>query len=170
MMIRCYLYLKNLSFSNKYIRGLVALLFVLLIASNCFAQADDEYLRHCVSDTIKETSEDAGCWSCGIVFSLMQSLTKAAETLYGIISDISKTILIYFGAIWIAAYLLKSLGSFAAQTPGKVLDGLIGFMFKWALAYVTVAAGISAISEFIVSPLLDIGFTIGQQYASDAGI
>jgi hypothetical protein len=169
-MIKLYLYIKNLSSSNKYFRGIGIFLFALLIANTCFAQADDEYTEHCLNDKIKESSDNAGCWSCGIVFSLMVSLSDAAEKLYGLISAISEQILIYGGAIWIAIYLLKALGSFAAQTPGKVLDGLVSFMFKWALAYTAVVSGISAISDLIVTPLLDIGFTIGQSFADNASI
>lgn len=169
-MIRYYLYIKNLSFSNKYFRGLVVFLFVLLYASLSFAQADEEYRKHCLEKQIKESTDDAGCWSCGIVFSLMQGLTSAAETLYNSITSISEQILIYCGAIWIAVYLLKALGSFAAQTPGKVLDGLFVFMFKWALAYVAVTSGISTVSDFIVTPLLDIGYTIGQSFAEKSSI
>ena len=169
-MIKYYLHIKSMSFFNKYFKGLVVFLLVLLISSVCFAQADDEYIEYCNPQQIGQASQNAGCWACGIIFSLMQNLTSASERLYGLISDISEIILIYCGAIWVAVYLLKALGSFAAQTPGKVLDGLIIFMFKWALAYAAVVSGISTVSEFIVSPLLDIGFTIGQNFASTAGI
>ena len=145
-------------------------LSILLISSNCFAAADEEYTEHCLKDNIEESSSSAGCWSCGIIFSLMVNLSSAAETLYKSICAISADILIYGGAIWVAVYLLKALGSFAAQTPGKVLDGLVTFMFKWALAYAAVVSGIDAVAELIVSPLLDIGFTIGKQFAKDAAM
>ena len=100
----------------------------------------------------------------------MQGLTNTTKTLYEAIRSISETVLIYGGAIWIACYFLKTLGSFAAQTPGKVLDGLMMFVFKWALCYATVASGLDSIVDYIVSPLLDIGYSIGTDFNNSTGI
>ena len=157
---------------NKFIGGLIALGGNLFFPTLAFADGEEgkNYQTACVEGVITAQHDNAECWTCDVVFSLMQSLTGAAETLYGLIQSISLTILLYGGAIWIACYFLKALGSFASQDPAKILDGLIGFMFKWALAYVTVSFGLDTISLYIIDPLLDIGYSIGSVFSANAGI
>ena len=144
---------------------------VLLFSKSVFADGpDDEYSEYCLGDNFDKNYTDADCWSCGVVLSLMQSMTAAAETLYTAIREVSLIVLLYCGAIWVACYFIKALGSFATQDPAKILDGLLTFMFKWALAYVLVYSGLDTIVIYIVDPLLDVGYTIGQSLSQSAGI
>ena len=66
--------------------------------------------------------------------------------------------------------LVFKVGSFAAQTPGKVLDGLMIFIFKWALCYTAIYVGLDSIVNYIVQPLLDIGYSIGTEFNKSTGI
>ena len=145
--------------------------FVLFFSKGAFADGpDDEYTQHCLGDKFNQNYTEADCWSCGVVLSLMQSMTAAAGTLYTAIREISLIVLLYCGAIWIACFFIKTLGSFATQDPQKILDGLITFMFKWALAYVLVYSGLDTIVIYVVDPLLDIGYTIGQALSQNSGV
>lgn len=145
--------------------------FVLLFSKSVFADGpDDEYSKHCLGENFDSNYNEADCWSCAVVLSLMQSMTAAAGTLYTAIREVSLIVLLYCGAIWIACYFIKALGSFATQDPAKILDGLLTFMFKWALAYVLVYSGLDTIVVYIVDPLLDVGYTIGQSLSQNAGV
>lgn len=135
----------------------------LLLAETAFC--GDDYLTYCSSETIDEEYEKAGCWSCEIIENLMISLTTIAGTLYGTTVEAAKLILTLGSAIWIALYFLKSLGSFATQDPAKIIDGLLTFCFKVALVYALVTAGIDVLVQYIVNPLLSIGFDIGETFA-----
>ena len=88
--------------------------------------------------------------------------------MYDSFLTISELILQLGGAIWIAIYLLKSMGSMAAQDPMKVLDGMFTFMFKWALVYALIVAGIDELIGMIISPILSVGFDIGTTFTAGA--
>ena len=174
-MISCYLHIFiNKLLKNKKLCGFGVFLLVLLCSFCCFAISDEEihqqYIEACVKNILEKQEDDAGCWSCQVVLTLMQGLTNTTNTLYEAIRAISETVLLYGGAIWIACYFLKSLGSFAAQTPAKILDGLFIFVFKWTLCYAAVVSGLDGIVELIVHPLLDLGYSIGTEFNASTGI
>ena len=150
---------------NRYFWSIIAFAFVFLSYKNAFAAADAEYRKFCLSDEFTNKYENADCWSCDVVLSLMQGVTKAAGILAGNVQALSKVILLYFGAIWIAVYFLKALGSFAQQDSTKLLDGLLNFMFRWCISYFLVYYGIEVIVEYMVNPLLSIGVDVGSAIA-----
>ena len=130
----------------------------------------ETYLCYCKSSVIDKKYAEAGCWSCTIVETLMISLSDIASKLFGTVVDISKTILVLGAAIWIALYFLKALGSFATQDPAKIIDGLLTFCFKVALVYAVIDSGLGFIIQYIVSPLLSIGYDVGTTFANATGI
>lgn len=154
---------------NKLVCGVLGAI-VMLSAKLSHAGADSEYLQYCSSDIFRKKYEEADCWSCNVVLSLMQSMTKTIEDIYIALREVSLTALLYFGAIWVAAYFIKSFGSFAAQDTAKTMDGLLNFFFKWALCYVLIYTGIDTIVEFVVAPLLDIGYSIGIGFNESSSI
>ncbi|MBQ8750920.1 MAG: hypothetical protein IJZ30_04725 [Alphaproteobacteria bacterium] len=170
-MISSYLhiFIKKL-LKNKNLCGFVVFCATLFVSFYCYAEADEEYIKECLQKELNKSTDNAGCWSCQVVQTLMQGLTNVTGVLYEAIRSISETVLLYGGAIWIACYFLKTLGSFAAQTPGKVLDGLMIFVFKWSLCYATIYVGLDGIVEYIVQPLLDIGYSIGTEFNKSTGI
>ncbi len=151
---------------HKFVIRGGAFCYVLLLAKTAFC---DDYLTYCSSDVINEEYENAGCWSCKIIVTLMTSLTTVAGTLYGTTVEAAKLILTLGTAIWIALYFFKSLGSFATQDPAKIIDGLLTFCFKVALVYALVTAGVDILVQYIVNPLLSIGFDIGGTFAGAVG-
>lgn len=128
----------------------------------------DEYLQYCKAETFDKKYEEAGCWSCDVIFSLMQSLTGTAGHLFFTMLELSQVILTLGAAIWLAVYFLKSLSSMAAQDPAKVIDGVLTFMFKWALVFALINLGINEVIDRIVNPILSIGFDIGTEFYKSA--
>lgn len=158
----------------------MCLLFLLIASDFAFAGATEDscekledheqYLCYCGSKVIQKKYEEGGCWSCDVIFALMTSMTKAAGMLFQASIGVAKLILGGGACLWIAAYFLKALGSFATQDPAKIIDGLLTFCFKVALMYALVDSGIGVIVQYIVNPLLSIGFDIGSTFAGATGI
>ena len=154
---------------NKLFSGVLGCATI-LFAKTSLAGADREYLAYCSAEIFRRKYEEADCWSCNVVLSLMQSMTKTVEDIYVALREVSLTALLYFGAIWVAAFFIKSFGSFTAQDTAKTMDALLTFFFKWALCYVLIYTGIDTIVEFVVAPLLDIGYSIGIGFNQNANI
>lgn len=149
---------------------LVLAAFFAILASNAYAAPDAEYLEYCSAEKFNKKYDDGGCWSCGVIFMLMDAMTKISGTIFAATMELCLLILNWGVAIWLAVYFLKSVSAFATQDAAKVIDGVLTFMFKWALVYTLVAAGISEIVENIVNPLLGIGFDVGKTFMDNAGI
>ena len=149
--------------------GVLILVLTLFMCNTAWA-IDDEFKEYCLGEVFDAKYSEASCWSCDVVKILMSSMMKVTQSLYKEIKELCTLILQLGAAIWLALYFMKSLSSFAAQDPAKVLDGTLSFMFKWAIIYTLVAAGLDAIMEYIVNPLLSIGFDIGSAFASHSRI
>jgi len=144
---------------------------VLLLPGLCQAAGPSaDYLEYCVNDIIKDKYTEAECWSCGVIFALMKSMMEIIEIIYEVVKEISTLILVLGASIWIAVYLLKALGSFAMQEPAKIIDGLLVFGFKIAFIYFLIVDGLDQVIKYIVLPILDVGFDIGEVFSENAGL
>lgn len=153
--------------SNKCL-FVVTVLLMLFFINEAYAVADAEFIANCKMEIFDEKyGKDAPCWSCNIIFSLLSAFLNVAQILYDSILGICKLIIQLGGAIWIALFFLKSLGSMAAQDPMKIMDGLFMFMFKWAFVYALILAGLDELIGMVVSPILSIGFDIGTTFTKD---
>lgn len=148
----------------------VIVMFLLFIATNVYADPDEDYLKYCKSDIFNTKYEEGGCWSCDIISVIMRNMLAMITVLFDAMVELCELILVLGAAIWLAIYFLKSLGSFAAQDPAKVIDGALLFMFKWALIYALISAGIGEILKYMVSPLLSIGIDVGTIFSNGARI
>lgn len=151
-------------------RGMFFVLCLLVLLSKDAFAVDEEFLTYCVGDVFDKKYEDADCWSCDIIKILVKSMMDLTEKLFTPIRDLSILILQFGGAIWLALYLMKALGSLTAQDPSKVMDGILMFMFKWALIYAIIFAGMDTIMEYIVNPLLSIGLDVGMTLAGASSL
>ena len=131
----------------------------------------NEYLKYCSPKkfTAMYNAAAQNCWACDIIGAMFSGFKGVIVLLAQKIEPLCKLILTLGGAVWLAMYLLKSLGSFAVQNPGKVLDGLAVFLVKLAFVYLIVMSGIDDIVDMIVNPLLDIGMDIGRALSGWAG-
>lgn len=150
--------------SELLCRIALALSCSLFFCNNAYA-VDGEFLKYCVGNVFDEKYTDADCWSCDIIKILLRTMMDLTEVIFKEIQELSILILQLGGAIWLALYFMKSLSSLAAQDPARVIDGALVFMFKWALIYAIIFAGLDVIMEYIVNPLLSIGFDIGMELA-----
>ena len=159
-------YMLNWIINNKWL-FVVTLFLVLFFVDDVLALSDRDFAEKCNKDNFdKKYGENATCWSCNIIYSLLTAFLDVAEKLYGTILELCEVIVPLGGAIWIAVFFLKSLGSLAAQDPMKIMDGLFIFMFKWAFVYALLLAGIDELIGMVVSPILSIGFDIGTTFTS----
>lgn len=159
-------------FNRKLVIFGIFCLCVLFLPSLCEAGYDhDEYLEYCNSTTFdgKYEKGEEGCWSCAVVHWLMDAMVTAIIALSGPIMELSKLILNFGAAIWLAMFFLKSLGSFTVQDPAKIIDAVLTFMFKWALVFMLIHLGINEIVGQIVNPLLSIGMDIGTEFIGATG-
>lgn len=130
-----------------------------------------EYLKYCnaADFTKKYNDPQSSCWSCDIINVMFEAMKKIIIVVSKKIIPCCQLVLTLGFAIWIAMYLLKTLGSFATQEAGKVLDGIMINLFKVVLVYVTVSLGIDTMVDAIVAPLLSIGMDIGNAFLDEAG-
>lgn len=147
----------------------IIVMFLLFITTSAYADPDEEYLKYCKSDIFEDKYERGGCWSCDIIAVIMRNMLDMIAVLFDAIVELCEVVLVLGAAIWLAIYFLKSLGSFAAQDPAKVIDGALLFMFKWALIYTLISQGIAEILKYIVSPLLSIGIDVGTIFSNGVG-
>lgn len=154
---------------NMIFRGMVFILLLMVLFSKNAIAVDNEFLKYCSAEVFDKKYQSADCWSCDIIKILINSMMKVTRILFKEIQSLSILILQLGGAIWLAVYLLKSLSSLAAQDPAKVMDGMLMFMFKWGFIYTIIFAGLDTIMEYIVNPLLSIGFDVGMSIANVAG-
>lgn len=151
-------------------RGIIFLLFLVILSPNNALAIDDEFVEYCLSSVFEDKYKNAGCWSCDIIKILIRSMLDLTDVLFKEVRELSILILQLGGAIWLAIYLMKSLSALTAQDPAKVIDGALMFMFKWAIVYTVIFAGMDVIMQYIVNPLLSIGFDVGMEIAGAAGI
>ncbi len=155
---------------NELLRGAaIALFFAIFFCNNAYA-VDEEFLKYCVGSVFDEKYTNADCWSCDIIKILLRAMMNLTNTIFKEIRELSVLILQLGGAIWLALYFMKSLSSLAAQDPAKVIDGALLFMFKWALIYAIIFAGLDVIMDYIVNPLLSIGLDVGMELAGASTI
>ncbi|MCM1323642.1 MAG: hypothetical protein NC218_05730 [Acetobacter sp.] len=161
----------GISCNNKTMLYRFGLAWAILLCcmQSAFA-VDSEFLTYCVGEKFLEKYKEAECWSCDIIKIMMNAMMTITEKLYQRIKELCLLILQIGGAIWLALYFMKSLGSFAAQDPAKIIDGALTFMFKWALIYAIILGGMDVIMDYIVNPILSIGFDVGAQFAKGSGI
>lgn len=152
------------------IYGITSAVGLTFVCCNAAYAIDSEFVEYCIGEVFLEKYKEAECWSCDIIKILIRAMMEITEKLYDGIKELCIIILQLGGAIWLALYFMKSLGSFATQDPAKVIDGALTFMFKWALIYAIIAGGMDVIMEYIVNPLLSIGFDIGMELAKGSGI
>jgi len=136
-------------------------------AAISIASYDEQaYLETCVTRLAEKYSDTGNCWSCGIIEIIMQNMTSYANTLGGLVTELSKQVLLIGSAIWLAIFFLKSLSSPAQQDLSKVLDGAFTFMFKVALVYFLISGGVGGLVGDVVNPLLSIGVDAGTTFTS----
>ncbi len=101
------------------------------------------------------------CYSCKIILTLITSFMNACGKVYDLTREAGNKILVIGSMLWLAAFALKLVSAFTNQEPMQIVNTLFIFMFKVAAAYIVINAGIGAIINLFVNPLLGAGADYG---------
>lgn len=112
------------------------------------------------------------CYSCKIILTLITSFMNACGKVYDLTREAGSKILVIGSMLWLAAFALKLVSAFTNQEPMQIVNTLFIFMFKVAAAYIVINAGIGAIINLFVNPLLGAGadYGLGLLQAANQGL
>ena len=112
------------------------------------------------------------CYSCKIILTLITSFMNACSKVYDLSREAGSKILVIGSLLWLAAFALKLVSAFTNQEPMQIVNTLFTFMFKVAVAYIVMNAGIGAIIDLFINPLLGAGadYGLGLLQAANQGL
>ncbi len=113
------------------------------------------------------TKYTSGCWSCFVVGKLIETFLNVASKAYSVSQRAGLVLLLIGSGIWIATWGLKNVSSLSQIDSGNILNELIKFLFKFALAYFFITSGVKMAGKYIVNPIMGTGATIAQQFWDD---
>lgn len=106
----------------------------------------------------------AGCWSCLVVEKLSSAFLTAASKAYSL-SQKAGLILLGLGSIlWLLLWGLRNVSSLTQLEPGNILNELIKFGFKVALAYFFIILGLRMVGTYFINPIMGVGARIAESY------
>ena len=173
---------------RKYFSIMLVVLCTFFVASTSFANnygytgpgsSYDAYTQSQSSTTSSYTSEEcpdtvdlqakygSGCWSCLIFEKLTSAFLHAAKKGLPITQKAGATLLWLGTALWFVFWALKNVSSFTQVQIGNILNDLLKFLLKAAIAYWFIVYGTAAINKYITTPILSVGALIGQQFWDD---
>jgi len=123
-----------------------------------------DVIGKCPSTDILRAKYHAGCWSCLVVETMSSSFMSAAAKAFGL-SQKAGLILLGLGSIlWLLLWGLRTVSSFTQLEPGNILNELIKFFFKIAIAYAFIVMGLRAVSTYFINPIMGFGSKIAENY------
>lgn len=129
------------------------------------ADAVDEYaVAECPTSGQLRARYQAGCWSCLVLEKLTSAFLHAANHGLKVVQKAGLTLLWLGTAIWIVFWGLKNVSSFTQVDLGNILNDLIKFLFKVAVAYWFIVYSPTAISQYFIKPIMSVGAIIAQQF------
>lgn len=128
------------------------------------ADVQDTVLQRCPTSVQYRARYGAGCWSCLVIERLTSAFLHAADNGIRITQKAGLILLSLGTGIWLVLWALKNVSSFTEIQTGNILNDLIKFLFKVALAYWFIMYSQTAISKYFITPIMGIGATIGQSF------
>lgn len=121
--------------------------------------------RQCATiDELRQKYQSGGCWSCMVVEKLVSAFLKVAGQAYDLAQRAGLIVLGIGAVLWLLMWGLKNVSSLTQVMPGNILNDLVKFAFKIALAYIFITAGLKAVSTYFINPLMGTGAVIAQQF------
>ena len=121
-------------------------------------------LNDCPTVDIIRAKYQAGCWSCMIVEKISSAFMTAASKAYSL-SQKAGLILLGLGSVlWLLFWGLRNVSSLTQLEPGNILNELIKFGFKVALAYTFIILGLKMVSTYFINPIMGVGAKIAETY------
>ena len=105
----------------------------------------------------------AGCWTCLVFEPLTSAFLWAADKGLAVTQSAGKMLLLMGSLLWLAFWALKNVSSFTELQIGNILNDLLKFCFKVALAYIFIVNSSTAIGQYFIKPIMGVGASIAQQ-------
>ncbi len=122
------------------------------------------YGSECPTSDIVRAKYQAGCWSCLVVEKLTSSFLRAASGAYGLAQKAGLVVLGLGSVLWLLLWGLRNVSSLAQLEPGNILNELIKFGFKVALAYIGIALGMKVVGTYFINPMMGMGAKIAEVF------
>ena len=106
----------------------------------------------------------AGCWACLVIEKMTSTFLYAANKGLKVSQKAGLVLLIVGSGIWLVVWGLKNVSSFTEVQIGNILNDLIKFLFKVAIAYWFIFYSQTAISKYFINPIMSVGALVGQQF------
>ena len=124
-------------------------------------------LRACPLVADVKAKYHSGCWSCLVLEKITSAFLQAAKVGLPVTQRAGVTVLILGIAIWLVVWGLKNVSSFTEIQIGNILNELLKFLFKAALAYWLIYHSLPFIKNYLIYPIMSAGSLIGQQFWDD---
>ena len=118
----------------------------------------------CPSSDLIRAKYTSGCWSCLVVEKLTSSFLKAASKAYGLCQKAGKILLTLGAILWLAFWGLRNVSSLTQLEPGNILNELVKFAFKVALAYAFISGGRRFVGTYFINPIMGVGAKIAESF------
>ncbi|MCQ2740637.1 MAG: peptidoglycan DD-metalloendopeptidase family protein [Alphaproteobacteria bacterium] len=124
-------------------------------------------LRSCPLVADVKAKHHSGCWPCLVLEKITSAFLHAAKVGLPVTQRAGVTVLILGIAIWLVVWGLKNVSSFTEIQIGNILNELLKFLFKAALAYWLIYHSLPFIKNYLIYPIMSAGSLIGQQFWDD---
>lgn len=122
-----------------------------------------EKLMGCPTTAQYKARYTAGCWTCVVFEPLTSAFLWAANEGLAVTQSAGKMLLLMGSLLWLAFWALKNVSSFTELQIGNILNDLLKFCFKVALAYIFIVNSSTAIGQYFIKPIMGVGASIAQQ-------
>lgn len=106
------------------------------------------------------------CYSCMTMKVLLEAFMTMGSKTYDISREAGIKLLTIGSIIWIPIFTIKHVSSLTNPEAPSMLNELIKFAFKVIVAYVFITAGISALVNFAINPILAAGADFATTFLS----
>ncbi len=127
-------------------------------------EASEVLTDDCPTVNIIRAKYQSGCWSCLIVEKLSSAFMTAASKAYSLSQKAGLILLGIGSALWVVFWGLRNVSSLTQLEPGNILNELIKFAFKIALAYTFIVLGLRMVSTYFITPIMGLGAKIAEAY------
>ncbi len=130
------------------------------------AKASQALIRtpNCPTTDLLRAKYSSGCWSCLVVEKLSSAFMTAASKAYGIAQRAGLVLLGLGAVLWILVWGLRNVSSLTQLEPGNILNELLKFGFKVALAYLLITFGLKVVGTYFINPIMGVGAKIAETF------
>ena len=118
----------------------------------------------CPTTDLLRAKYSSGCWSCLVVEKLSSAFMTAASKAYGIAQRAGLVLLGLGAVLWILVWGLRNVSSLTQLEPGNILNELLKFGFKVALAYLLITFGLKVVGTYFINPIMGVGAKIAETF------